>query len=661
MYERFNALMTETFKEYGANVETLFDTDPENTWVFTGGKAVQSDYHQTKGMRNYVGHYEEYIRYDQPSRIKKQPEEDYAMQRYVFNIAKSGITIMDLVHGFDEYVDKYRPKAVAYLLGEEDYCQKADGINRFKKYFKQFVDKVLDKNRFFIFQTAYPVQLDSVNDVIIHYNVAALEVLKTFEQEKSHILVVDFYTPNNTDTFQKDLLHKNGCLNAKGHFEIGKQLSLATVGSIEGYPGKNVTLDLVETCTVEQYLSYCAHVIYENGKLSIMLPQEVCGYDFKYTLSIDNRKIEGFIHGKCGQIAVESDVNYELVLQDLTGKQQLPTLYGRTVPNQVAVVKSLQLTGTQAILHDKLKSKEPMTWLFMGDSITHGALWTFGYDGVVQLFEKYLRHDLNRENDIVLNTAVSGATTQSTLDHIQQRLDNYTADVIVLMIGTNDANRDEVTIEQYAHNLQQLIDKAREKEAIIVLRSPTPTTWGQAGKYIDAYVAVMRQIVRHNPGVIYSEQLQPMGKLFQKYPYLYRPEFSMMTDGFPLHPGPYGHVLMVQYLIKDLGLKTQDSYIYNMTYQMPYIEQMSDIVPNIQRENDTMRFDCDAFKLQTALDIEDVVLCVRNVRTNQTETVIGENGFLETGKIDVMDLYEVSIHAYLKQDPIILKTEKQII
>ena len=44
-------------------------------------------------------------------------------------------------------------------------------------------------------------------------------------------------------------------------------------------------------------------------------------------------------------------------------------------------------TRTKKVLAEKLKEKEKMTWLFMGDSITHGALWTKGYDGVAQIFE----------------------------------------------------------------------------------------------------------------------------------------------------------------------------------------------------------------------------------------------------------------------------------
>ena len=35
----------------------------DNSWVFTGGSAVQGGYAQTQGIRNYIGQFEEYVRW----------------------------------------------------------------------------------------------------------------------------------------------------------------------------------------------------------------------------------------------------------------------------------------------------------------------------------------------------------------------------------------------------------------------------------------------------------------------------------------------------------------------------------------------------------------------------------------------------------------------
>lgn len=120
-----------------------------------------------------------------------------------------------------------------------------------------------------------------------------------------------------------------------------------------------------------------------------------------------------------------------------------------------------------------MENDDSLTWLFMGDSITHGAAYTLGQDTVAQSFEKYLKDDLKRSKDIVINTAVSGATVNganekdtdsSTLKHIQARLNDYNPDVISIMLGTNDIVR---TREFYKTNLKTLVDKAKEKQTLL--------------------------------------------------------------------------------------------------------------------------------------------------------------------------------------------------
>jgi lysophospholipase L1-like esterase len=75
----------------------------------------------------------------------------------------------------------------------------------------------------------------------------------------------------------------------------------------------------------------------------------------------------------------------------------------------------------------------------MGDSITHAAAHTHGYDGIAQIFEKYIKEDLARTDDLVINTAVSGATCERTLQNIEQRMSKYKADIVSVMLGTNDS------------------------------------------------------------------------------------------------------------------------------------------------------------------------------------------------------------------------------
>ena len=47
----------------GSAISEMFQNQyDDNSWVFTGGEAVQGGFSQTRGMRNYVGQFEEYVR-----------------------------------------------------------------------------------------------------------------------------------------------------------------------------------------------------------------------------------------------------------------------------------------------------------------------------------------------------------------------------------------------------------------------------------------------------------------------------------------------------------------------------------------------------------------------------------------------------------------------
>ncbi len=48
----------------------------------------------------------------------------------------------------------------------------------------------------------------------------------------------------------------------------------------------------------------------------------------------------------------------------------------KTEAGNVGIAYGQTLDEKQKVLSEKLKEKDKMTWLFMGDSITHAALWT---------------------------------------------------------------------------------------------------------------------------------------------------------------------------------------------------------------------------------------------------------------------------------------------
>lgn len=122
------------------NISRMFNNSIDqgnNTWVFVGGEAVQGTYEQIGGPRNYIGHFEEYIR------NQKSAGDDPTRQRYMINTAKAGQTLEDVVEKWDAKVTKYAPRAVAYLVGVEDYSRGTAHIGEFKESLRAFIDKAL--------------------------------------------------------------------------------------------------------------------------------------------------------------------------------------------------------------------------------------------------------------------------------------------------------------------------------------------------------------------------------------------------------------------------------------------------------------------------------------------------------------------------------------
>jgi len=85
-----------------------------------------------------------------------------------------------------------------------------------------------------------------------------------------------------------------------------------------------------------------------------------------------------------------------------------------------------------------LANSEPMTWVITGDSITQGALHTFGWKSYPELFAERVRWELRRVRDIVINTGISGDTSGGILKETEWRIFRFHPHVTSLMFGTND-------------------------------------------------------------------------------------------------------------------------------------------------------------------------------------------------------------------------------
>lgn len=531
---------TEQTFTLGSDINQMFDNSPDNTWVFTGGADVEGGFAQTRGKRNYLGQFEEYIRWTDTAGSGDAPNPQ--RQRYTINTARSGMTLNNIISEWGSLVEYYNPRAVAYMVQSQD---SADNL-------KNFISKALSLRGgkgFAVLQT-FGNTKDVVDQAVSEY---------ANSPDYTRIVVVNhtgLTSPLSSDdhmTAAKQLAE--ACGRTKAWF------SYTTYPEVSGQPSSYVT-------TVPS-------VTWNSGKMVITVNGSS---GFTYEVRLDSGiSVSGSAAANTASVTdLPTGEKYTLLIR--SGGTQLKTVYGTVGSNNISDKPSLD--AKQQTIADLVESKgsDSLTWLFMGDSITHGAAHTYGYDSVSQTFDKYL--DLiGRPQDVVVNTAVSSATTKSTLAGIQYRLNQYQPDVVSIMLGTNDSvSGQSISVDTYKTNLESIISSVKEKNAnaVIILRSPTGNK--VSGRPVSGYCEKMKEIALEQ-NLIYIDQYTEMQNAFDTYTWALSTD-SILASRDKLHPGAVTQLAMAKQFIKAAGLWNEDNYIANMEYAVTSTVS-SDTVPNV--------------------------------------------------------------------------------
>ena len=199
------------------------------------------------------------------------------------------------------------------------------------------------------------------------------------------------------------------------------------------------------------------------------------------------------------------------------------------------------------------ENKDPLNWVFTGNSITQGAMHTHGMRAYPEIFGERIRWEMARFNDFIINTAISGNTSQSVLNGFDKRIAQFHPKVVVLMIGTNDAaNHKKISVNQFGSNLVQIINKIRAIDAIPILMSPNiiivekSPERSRLGEYVIKMgeVAQLNNVIYVDNWTIWSTDLQTKyeGEVFKE----------LLNE--PLHPNGFGHQEIARALFKELSI-----------------------------------------------------------------------------------------------------------
>ena len=599
----------------------------DNTWLFTGGEDVEGGFEQTHGIRNYVGQFEEYIRWR-----TIDGHAYYPRQRYTFSTAYTGQTLASIVENFEERVATFKNKAIVYMVGAEDFNLGSAGINAFKQNLKSFIDQSLalkDGGAFVIIQKPFARNNAQTNANIELYNGAVDEVVEAYkanENKYTRINVVDHYTKTKDNADFKANKLVNDKLNAQGHLEISKQFA-QTVVNFTGtaYPAGDVTLNRVELDMPDNYLDVIPNVISTADSLKVDLPTNLGISQWYYEVIIEDVTVSGTADSDMFTIAdLPTGKDYVLKVLSADKETQLVTTKGTITDGATAVKNTQVLDAKQQKIVDMVNGDQPMTWLFMGDSITHASGLTYGYDGIAQIFEKYVKGELGRKQDVVLNTAVANADTATTLAELDQRLTNYTPDVVSIMIGTNDcSSRVSITVEQFETNVRTILDTIEEKypNAVILLRSMTPFfNDGNREPYRQSYMDVISKLANEYD-TIYVDQYTSLKEATSTYTWLAR---KMFTDN--LHPEANGHRVMAYMFMKACGLWSEDSPMTNLMYSMDIATEANSLEPTLIVGKDQIGLSVTGLETAANMSFGDVVVKAESKVNGQTYEVSVKEG-----------------------------------
>jgi len=213
-------------------------------------------------------------------------------------------------------------------------------------------------------------------------------------------------------------------------------------------------------------------------------------------------------------------------------------------------------SGTTGALKDfqkltcLLAGASPVTWVFAGDSITHGALYTEGWRCFSEQFTERVRWELRRLYDVVINTGVVGETSTGMLANLQSRVLRFCPEVVLVLIGVNDALAGPDGQSLFRDNLHEIVRQIRQVGGFAILQTPN-AVYPQHSRFLrnlPAYVAVIRDVAHESQTMLVDH--------FRHWQQA-KPEPDQLLGWLQdqsMHPNVYGHREMARLIYRRLGI-----------------------------------------------------------------------------------------------------------
>ncbi|HTN55824.1 MAG TPA: SGNH/GDSL hydrolase family protein [Microbacterium sp.] len=213
------------------------------------------------------------------------------------------------------------------------------------------------------------------------------------------------------------------------------------------------------------------------------------------------------------------------------------------------------MTTDSTDLRTLLGSGRPLNWILTGDSITQGMVHTQGARNYVDHMHALIRGDLDRVQDAVINTGISGWRMVQLLKDFDRRVAIWRPNVVALMIGTNDCSTAAASgvLEpaQFAASVTEFVARVRELGAIPVLQSPPmidPLNAPERDRIAD-FAQAIRDVAAAQDTILVDQYARFAELGVEKVNGV---PWALMGD--PFHPNAAGHALIALALAEALDL-----------------------------------------------------------------------------------------------------------
>lgn len=620
----------------------LFDTSGNKHWVAAGGGLASTG-------NDILGYSETYYKlFHLNISLDHNANGGYDLanfnrQRYVINRSIPGNTIKDIDEQYDSLINKYGPRSVLLMLdGNESLSDQ-----QIKDSLKSILTKNIEAKRFTLLQIP-PVKGDASRDLkaLVDAVIAA-----DFSTYGDSIVVVDHEALFKAAGEDEKSFDANGNLNARGHLLICNQLGAAVGVGDMGTANLN-TLNKYSFTPLAPLKEETPIFTVSSDSVRASIQADGTCYG---VLEVNGQKTKKPFANKAVVFnGLKPDTAFDFTIVNQDGAVVYKKKTGRTGTSSVTDAADYdQLTDLQKLVKQYTTQDEQTTWLFVGDSITHGV-YTDGFTGVPDVFERYVHDDLNRPNDVVINGGISNADFGSYFTHKDERYDRWKdeADVVICMLGTNDGayGPSEGNHWLYTDYKQHLSDAVKEWKAdgkVVVLRVPPKIVnqahAGHIGRNDDIHRWVKE--VAEEQGCILVDHFDLFDEKQKS------DEKSITSTGFwfnhsggkdGIHPVGPGQIAMAKQVIQEMGIFDSNSRIARQDMAEPVTssESLKNTKLVLDAENRTVSYNLSALETELGKTVGEAELTVTKGTTTISKKLIRkEAASLSTISVDLQDLF----------------------